>query len=32
MSRAEIAVQKFLHGYNCAQAVSYSFCDDLHYE
>ena len=29
MSKAEIAVQKFLDGYNCAQAVSYSFCDDL---
>ena len=27
--RNEIAVEKFLSGYNCAQAVLYSFCDDL---
>ena len=30
MKRAEVAVAKFLEGYNCAQAVFYSFCDDLH--
>lgn len=28
-ARQEIAVTKFLEGYNCAQAVFYSFCDDL---
>src|ERR1035441_4030849 len=27
--RTDIAVEKFLAGYNCAQAVLYSFCDDL---
>ncbi len=32
MKRAEIAVQKFLDGYNCAQAVSYSFGDDLNFD
>lgn len=30
--RSEIAVQKFKKGYNCAQAVFYSFCDDLKIE
>jgi C_GCAxxG_C_C family probable redox protein len=29
MKRSEIAVDKFLNGYNCAQAVLYSFCDYL---
>jgi len=29
-NRAEIAVSKFSDGYNCAQSVFYSFCDDLH--
>lgn len=29
-TRTEVAVEKFLSGYNCAQAVLYSFCDDLH--
>lgn len=29
MKRSEIAVAKFLGGYNCAQSVLYSFCDDL---
>lgn len=28
-ARSDIAVEKFLSGYNCAQAVLYSFCDDL---
>jgi C_GCAxxG_C_C family probable redox protein len=28
-SRTEIATAKFMEGYNCAQAVIYSFCDDL---
>jgi C_GCAxxG_C_C family probable redox protein len=27
--RSDVAVAKFLSGYNCAQAVLYSFCDDL---
>jgi C_GCAxxG_C_C family probable redox protein len=31
-SKGEIAVQKFLEGFNCAQAVFYSFCDDLRFE
>jgi C_GCAxxG_C_C family probable redox protein len=30
-SKSEIAVEKFLEGYNCAQSVFYSFCDDLHF-
>lgn len=30
MKKAEVAVQKFLNeGYNCAQSVSYAFCEDL---
>jgi C_GCAxxG_C_C family probable redox protein len=29
MRRNEVAAGKFLEGYNCAQAVLYSFCDDL---
>jgi C_GCAxxG_C_C family probable redox protein len=31
-SRSEIAVSKFMDGYNCAQSVFYSFCDDLRFE
>jgi C_GCAxxG_C_C family probable redox protein len=31
-SRKETAAEKFLEGYNCAQSVLYSFCDDLHFE
>ena len=31
-SKSEIAVEKFLEGFNCAQSVLYSFCDDLHFE
>jgi C_GCAxxG_C_C family probable redox protein len=27
--RSDVAVNKLLAGYNCAQAVIYSFCDDL---
>ena len=27
--KTEIAVKKFKEGYNCAQSVFYSFCDDL---
>jgi C_GCAxxG_C_C family probable redox protein len=29
INRTEKAVDKFLDGYNCAQAVLYAFCDDL---
>jgi C_GCAxxG_C_C family probable redox protein len=28
-TRSEIAVTKFLEGYNCAQSVVYSFCEDI---
>ena len=31
-TRSDIAVEKFLAGYNCAQAVIYSFCDDLGFD
>ena len=31
-TRSSIAVEKFLAGYNCAQAVLYSFCDDLRFD
>ncbi|MBN2403542.1 MAG: C_GCAxxG_C_C family protein [Spirochaetes bacterium] len=30
--RSDIAVQKFKEGYNCAQAVLFSFCDELQIE
>lgn len=30
-TKSDNAVEKFLAGYNCAQAVLYSFCDDLHF-
>jgi C_GCAxxG_C_C family probable redox protein len=29
MNRSEQAVSKFASGYNCAQSVLFSFCDDL---
>jgi C_GCAxxG_C_C family probable redox protein len=29
MDRSEKAVAKFVSGYNCAQSVLFSFCDDL---
>jgi C_GCAxxG_C_C family probable redox protein len=29
MDRSEQAVAKFVSGYNCAQSVIFSFCDDL---
>lgn len=32
MTKSEQAVSKFLEGYNCAQSVFYSFCDDLGFE
>jgi C_GCAxxG_C_C family probable redox protein len=31
-SKTEIAVEKFAAGYNCAQSVFYSFCDDFKFE
>jgi len=31
-NRAETAVSKFSEGYNCAQSVFYSFCDDLRFD
>ena len=31
-TRSELALKKFLSGYNCAQAVLFSFCDDLGFE
>jgi len=31
-TRSDIATEKFLAGYNCAQAVLYSFCDDLRFD
>lgn len=30
MTRGDKAVAKFVEGYNCAQSVFFSFCDDLH--
>lgn len=32
MKKSEVAVDKFLDGYNCAQAVLYSFCDYLNFD
>ena len=29
MTKSERAVSKFMEGYNCAQSVFFSFCDDL---
>ncbi|MFA6054914.1 MAG: C-GCAxxG-C-C family protein [Thermodesulfovibrionales bacterium] len=29
MTKSERAVSKFIEGYNCAQAVFFSFCDDF---
>jgi C_GCAxxG_C_C family probable redox protein len=29
MKKTDVAVEKFLSGYNCAQSVLYSYCDDL---
>ena len=31
-SKSDIAVEKLLSGYNCAQSVFYSFCEDLHFD
>jgi C_GCAxxG_C_C family probable redox protein len=28
-SKSEIAVEKFLSGYNCSQSVLYAYCDEL---
>jgi len=32
MKRSEVTVSKFFEGYNCAQAVFYSFCDYLKFD
>lgn len=32
MKGSEVAIAKFAEGYNCAQAVFYSFCDYLNYD
>jgi hypothetical protein len=32
MSRSEVAIAKFINGYNCAQAVFYAFCDNLNFD
>ena len=31
-TKSQIASEKFLEGYNCAQAVFYCFCDDLGFD
>jgi C_GCAxxG_C_C family probable redox protein len=31
-TKSEIAAAKFMEGYNCAQSVFYSFCDDLRFD
>ena len=31
-ARSEVAVEKFLSGYNCAQSVLYSYCDDFQFD
>lgn len=31
-ARRDVAVQKLLAGYNCAQAVLYAFCEDLGFD
>ena len=31
-TRSAIATEKFLAGYNCAQAVLYAFCDELGFD
>jgi C_GCAxxG_C_C family probable redox protein len=31
-TKSDVAVEKFLAGYNCAQAVLYPFCDDLRFD
>ncbi|NTU75636.1 MAG: C_GCAxxG_C_C family protein [Anaerolineaceae bacterium] len=30
--KTEVATAKFDQGFNCAQSVLYSFCDDLHFD
>ncbi|HLV39953.1 C-GCAxxG-C-C family protein [Xanthomarina sp.] len=32
MEKRDIAITKFLEGYNCAQSVFYSFCDYLNFD
>jgi len=31
-TKSEIAVEKFSEGYNCAQSVFFSFCEDLRFD
>jgi C_GCAxxG_C_C family probable redox protein len=31
-TKSEIAVRKLLEGYNCAQSILYSFCDDFGFD
>lgn len=31
-TKSDVAVKKFLDGYNCAQAVLYAFCGKLHFD
>ena len=31
-TKSDIAVEKLLANYSCAQSVLYSFCDDLHFD
>jgi C_GCAxxG_C_C family probable redox protein len=31
-TKVEIAKSKFIEGFNCAQSVLYSFCDDLNFD
>jgi C_GCAxxG_C_C family probable redox protein len=31
-TKSEVALEKFIEGYNCAQSVFYCFCDDLEFD
>jgi C_GCAxxG_C_C family probable redox protein len=31
-TKSEVALEKFIEGYNCAQSVFYCFCDDLQFD
>jgi hypothetical protein len=30
-TKSEIAAEKMVEGYNCAQAIFYAYCEDLHF-
>jgi C_GCAxxG_C_C family probable redox protein len=32
VKKSDVAIEKFLDGYNCAQSVFYSFCDYLNFD